>query len=107
MVRPNPLSRRKTVSIFYPGVARSLTPFPHFFSSKVIPTLLWSTSCSYPYECHSDPDWVQRVEPPLPIGHFVGRDFLYLYFEAGTQRSAIHVDPEPLTTICYGTSRLA
>ena len=32
---------------------------------------------------------MQRVKPPLPTGHFVGRGLIYLYFETGTRRSAI------------------
>ena len=62
---------------------------------------------SYPFKCHSDLDRVQRAEPPLPDGHFVGRGMLYLYLEAGSQRLAIHVGSEPSTAICYGTPRLA
>ena len=44
---------------------------------------------------------MQRAEPPLPTGHFVGRGLLYLYLEAGTRRPAIHVSPEPPGSICY------
>ena len=50
---------------------------------------------------------MQRAEPPLPTGHFVGKDLLYLYLEDGTRRLVIHVDPEPPVAICYGTPRLA
>ena len=94
-------------SVFHPGTARSGASLPHFVSSKAIPTLLWSTSCSYPSECHLDPNRVRRAEPPLPTGHFVGRGMLYLYLEVGTRRLAIHVGPKPPAAICYDTPRLA
>ena len=58
------------VAYFTGGTARSWASLPHFISGKAVPTLLWSASCSYPSECHSDPDRMQRVEPPIPTGHF-------------------------------------
>ena len=93
--------------MFYLGTDHSHASVPHFVSDKATPTLLQSSSYSDPFECHSNLDWMQRVERPLPTGHFFGRGLLYLHLEVGTRRSAIHVSLEPLPAICYGTPRLA
>ena len=47
------------------------------------------------------------TEPSLPALSFHGRGLFCLYLEGGTRWVDVYVDPEPLVTIRYKTSRFA
>ena len=50
---------------------------------------------------------MMRNKPSLSTRPFIGGSLFCLHLEAGARWPTIHVDPEPLAAVHYGTPRFA